>query len=339
MPCGTSGWHEAGDDAGGERRSLHRNWPKAMSEIQNVLCPVDFSETSGGALRYAAGLAACWDAKIFVMHARSPEPSPYCTEDQIEHLVTNRGGVRTDAETALGDFVSAALGKPSAHLETVVVDGLATDAISIAAERLSSDLIVMGTHGRTGLRRFILGSIAEHTLHTTQIPVLMVRPQFRVPESGPVINDVLCPVNDTVAARRALSWAAGIAGCHGATLTLLHVKEKSPEHAISDLCSWAPSYARALCRVRELTREGRAAEEVLKLASEVNCDLLVVGAWHRALFDRTVIGCTTVPVVRHADCPVLIVPARASEETTTAGQKKVSGSKKGNFEYKSYGAE
>jgi nucleotide-binding universal stress UspA family protein len=309
------------------------------SNVLKILCPVDAGETSKGILRYAAGMAACWQADTIVFHAYSFDLPPYFTEDQIDRLVTQQSDGRTGAEKALRDLVSTTLHKSSLHVETAVVEGSAREAIPIATQAFHADLIVMGTHGRTGFRKFILGSIAEHTLHTTQIPVLMVRPEFAVAESGPVIRDVLCPVNDTVAARGALRLASDIAHCYSATLTLLHVKEASPEHPISDLCSWVPAFERSLCQVQELTREGKVVEEVLKQASEVNCDLLVVGAWHRPLFDRTVIGCTTAPLVRHADCPVLIVPARASVETTVTGQKKFSDSRKGNFDYKSYGTE
>lgn len=280
-------------------------------KIRKVLCPVDFSETSEAALRYAAALASCWNAEIVVLHAFLFQPPPYFTEGQIEQLAVQWGDAQAAAEKGLQEFVRRTMGQYSPHVETVVVEGLATDVISTAASTFRADLIVMGTHGRRGLRRFILGSVAEHVLHSSEIPVLMVRPNA-MPETGIRLKEILCPVNDTAVARESLGLAAHITNSCGANLTLLHVREPSADHAISDLCSWA-AVERSHCQTRELTREGKAAEEVLKVAAQVDCDLLVVGAWHRPLFDQTVIGCTTAPVVRHAICPVLIVPAKASK--------------------------
>ena len=281
--------------------------------IQKILCPVDFSETSEGALRYAAALASCWNANIVALHAYLFEPPPYFTEAQIEQLATEWSDMPALAEKGLREFVKKTLGKEPPHVETVAVEGSVTDVVSTAASTFHADLIVMGTHGRRGFRRFLLGSVAENVLHSSEIPVLMVRPETAASNNGPVFKNILCPVNDTSVARKALGFAARIASCYEADLVLLHVKEPFPEHAISDLCSWVPASERSHCQVQELTREGKAAEEVLKVASEMNSDMLVVGAWHRPLFDHTTIGSTTAPIVRHANCPVLIVPGKASE--------------------------
>ena len=287
----------------------------AATKIQRILCPVDFSETSERALRYAAALASCWNADIVVVHAYLFDPPPYFTESQIEELTDQWGDARGNAEDRLREFVKRALGESPPHLETLVVEAAATDAISASASTFSADLIVMGTHGYRGLRRLLLGSVAEHVLHSSEIPVLMVRPDTTAPKGEVVIRNVLCPVNNTPAARQAIGYAASVANCYGATLTLLHVKESSPGPMVSDWCSWA-AVERSHCQVQEMTREGKVAEEVLTLASEMSCDLLVVGAWHRPLLDRTVIGCTTAPIVRHADSPVLIVPAKVGDAET-----------------------
>jgi nucleotide-binding universal stress UspA family protein len=225
--------------------------------------------------------------------------------------------MRGVAEKGLQEFVRTAAGKLSPHIETVVVEGLPSDTISTAASTFRADLIVMGTHGRRALRALLLGSVAEHVLHSSEIPVLMVHPDSATPKGEPMIKDVLCPVNNTEVARRSIDYAASIAKCYGATLTLLHVRESTQESTVSDWCSWA-AVERSHCQVQELTREGKVAEEVLRVASELNCDLLVVGAWRRPFFNRTVIGCTTVPIVRHANCPVLIVPMKASDAKVEA---------------------
>ena len=284
--------------------------------IQKILCPVDFSETSANALRYAAALAPCWNATLVVLHADVFAPPAYFTEAQVEQLVKEWGETEAAAERVLHEFVRRTLGELAPRVETVVVEGPAADAIFIGASTFRADLIVMGTHGRRGWRQLLLGSVAEQVLHGSEIPVLMVRPEFAGPEGGLGIKGILCPVNDTRVARKSLSLAAQISHCYKATLTLLHVNEPSPEHAIADLCSWASEDERSLCQMREISREGKVPDEVLKVASEVNCDLLVLGAWHRRFQDRTILGSATAPIVRHSKCPVLIVPGKESDAET-----------------------
>lgn len=281
-------------------------------QIHKILCPVDFSETSEGALRYAAALASCWKADIVVLHAYTFQPPPYFTGSQIEQITEQLAEARGSVENNLREFAKKALGELPRNFEAVVVEASATDAISKSASTFSSDLIVMGTHGYSGLRRFLLGSVAENVLHSSEIPVLMVRPGTAPPKGEIVIKNVICPVNETPAARESVGYAVAVASCHGARLTLLHVKESSSEPVVAGWCSWA-SVERSNCQIQEMTREGKVAEEVLKQAAETGCDLLVVGAWHRPLLDRTVIGSTTAVLVRNAGCPVLIVPAKATD--------------------------
>jgi nucleotide-binding universal stress UspA family protein len=90
-------------------------------------------------------------------------------------------------------------------------------------------------------------------------------------------------------------------------VTVLHVKEQDPGHAIGDLCAWVAAQDRSQCSIREVSREGDAAKEIITEATESGCDLLVMGARHRFFLDTTVIGTTTVRTVRHALCPVVTV--------------------------------
>jgi nucleotide-binding universal stress UspA family protein len=285
----------------------------ALPKIRKILCPVDFSESSEGALRYAAALASCWKADIAVMHAFLFQPPPYFTEAQIEQFRQQWSDARENAEDALREFVRTVMGKLPQHVETFVVEASAADAIW--ASMSSADLVVMGTHGYSGWRRFLLGSVAERVLHSSEIPVLMVRPGTAAQKGELKVQRILCPVNNTPAARQSLNCATSIANCYDATLTLLHVKESSSADVISDWCSWA-AVESLRCQVQEMTREGKAVEEVLRVAAETKCDLLVVGAWHRPLLDWTVIGSSTAPIVRHASSPVLIVPVKSTGAET-----------------------
>ncbi|MGB9606566.1 MAG: universal stress protein, partial [Bryobacteraceae bacterium] len=261
-------------------------------------------------LQYASALGRCSGARITVLHASSFEAPVYFTQGQLEELRARWRAALRQGEKDLRDFARKSLGPEAGTLAYRIVEGRPVETILRIARQTGADLIAMGTHGRSGWNRLMLGSVAERVLRETDIPVLTVRGNLKPPETPLAIRNILCPVNDTPVARRALEHAAAMARCLGATLTLVHVDEGSQPGRIDDLCAWVPDEQRRHCRIREIVRRGEASREIVAQATEEGCDLLVIGAQHRRFFDSTVIGSTTVRVVRHAPCPVLTVVAR-----------------------------
>jgi nucleotide-binding universal stress UspA family protein len=276
-----------------------------LAGFETILCPVDFSELSGHALRQTAVLAACGHAKIVAVHAIWFEPPAYFTNSQVEDLNSQFADSLAGAERALAAFVRSALGDLAAAVETRVVEGVPADAILKLAAQVHAGAIAMGTHGRTGYNRWMLGSVAERVLRESPVPVLTVR---SVPERP--IRHILCPVDNTGVSREALSVAAGLARCFDATVTALHVGEPHGANPVPDLCAWIPAEERARCNIRELVRHGDAAAEIVQEAAEEPYDLLVLGAPRRKFFEGLVLGTTTLRAVRHAPCPVLTVGER-----------------------------
>ncbi len=279
--------------------------------MRQILCPVDFSELSALALRYSAALAGCFGSRIAVLHASRFVPPPYFTPGQIARLKQELRESEHRAEAELREFIAATLGPQHLAIEARIVDELPVEAIRRVAAETQADLIALGTHGRSGINRLMLGSVAERVLRESRIPVLTVRGEAGTRPGA--IRRILVPVNNTAVARKALEAAAELAQCLGATLSLLHVREPHPGRTIEDLCAWVPEAQRVRCQIEEVTREGEAAREIIAHASERSCDLLVIGAQHRRFLDSTVMGGTTLRVVRHAPCPVLTVIAEASE--------------------------
>jgi len=280
-------------------------------ELRHILCPVDFSDLSAHALRYASMLARCGNARLVVAYAESFSPPPYFTESQLGELERQTRDAFRGAESALRRFVDAERDAEAASATEVrIVEALPVDGILQLTRDIKADLIVMGTHGRSGVNRLMLGSVAERLLRESEVPVLTVRGDTATVVTPP--KTILCPVNNTPAAREALSMAAHLARCFDGNVVALHVKEDHAGQGIGDLCAWVPDEMRSHCTIRELTREGEAAEEIVSLAKETPCDLLVIGARHRRFFDSTVLGSTTARVVRHAPCPVLTVYAKTA---------------------------
>lgn len=263
-----------------------------------ILCPLDFSELSTAALGYAARLAATCGGDLALVHAQWFDPPPYFTPAHTEDLKRQFQDAAGEIRCAI-EKLAADAGATAAHIEVVEGDPAAT--VVRLAEQLDAGLIVMGTHGRRGIERFMLGSVAERVLRTSPVPVLTVR--------GPAspVRRILCPVNDSKASRTAFQKAAQLASCLDAKLTAVHIEEDDSKSRIEDLCGWIAGGNHPECAVEHMSGRGNPAEEILKMAAASHADLLVIGAAHRAFFDSTILGATTVRVVRHSPCPVLTV--------------------------------
>ncbi len=277
-----------------------------MHSLETILCPVDFSELSAHALRHAAALARCGNSRIVAAYADWFEAPPYFTEGRIVELQDEFRAEVARARDMLDGFVKSTVPEAAANIETRVVEALPVDGILKLAASVHAGLIVMGTHGRSGLNRWMLGSVAERVLRESPIPVLTVRN----PPERP-ISHILCPVSDSDVSRNALAAAADIAACFDATVTALHVHEERARAGIANLCAWIPAEHRERCNLRELVRHGDPAEEIVRLASEEPFDLIVLGAPRRRFFEGMVLGTTTLRAVRHAPCPVLSIPGPA----------------------------
>jgi len=144
-----------------------------MSEIREILVPVDFSPDSDRALAYAAELAASLGSRLHLLHAHHVPPlaaTPYGSALPQSVWDELRASVRAELEERREKLAAQGL-QATAHLAT----GVASEAIREAAGEVGADLIVMGTRGRSGLAHVLLGSVAERTLRTAPCPVLTVK--------------------------------------------------------------------------------------------------------------------------------------------------------------------
>ena len=270
--------------------------------FKTILCPVDFGELSAHALRHANLLAGCGNAKVIATYANWFEAPAYFTAGRVLKLQKQYREAFVEAERSLKAFVDSTLGDSAGNVETRVVEALPADGILGLAASTGADLIVMGTHGRTGFNRWMLGSVTERILRESPVPLLTVRAAPR----GPV-RRILSPIDGTEASRNAFRLAADLGACFNAEITAVHVHESKSAQSVPDLCNWIPAEARQRCNILELVRHGDPAEEIVALASEEAFDLLVIGAPHRRFFEGLVLGTTTLRAVRHAPCPVLTV--------------------------------
>ena len=304
-----------------------------MVHIQHILCPVDFSEFSRHAFDRAVAIARSYSADVTVLHvlpvASAVPALPYGPEGPGPF-----GFEAVDRDRALAElsrFLAAeqAIGVPL-HYVTIESPSVQKE-ILLQLSRVSVDLVVMGTHGRSGFNRLFLGSVAEKTLRTSPVPVLVVPPRLPdvVPAGRDPFRSIVCAVDFSEDSARARGDAASLGQHAGGRLTLLHSVEPipvayDPMGGVSfDIVGYQQALensARAQLQkfvqptavgsdTETLVTTGKAYREILRVATERQADLIVLGVHGRNAFDRLVFGSTTEHVVRRATCPVLAVPA------------------------------
>lgn len=191
---------------------------------------------------------------------------------------------------------------------------------AVAAEDPTIDLVVMGTHGRTGLRRLLVGSVAEKVIRHAPCSVLAVRGGR---DGTHLFQHVLCPVDFSDSARYATEVAAHLAAPDGQGLTLLHAFELPvalvgalPPHmtisvdrqSIQLLHQWATDLRRIVNIPIEVraAQGGAAAQAIAALEDTISYDLTAVGTHGRTGLARAALGSVAEKILRHAPCPVLV---------------------------------
>lgn len=301
-----------------------------MLDIQRIVCAVDFSECSRRGLDLAVSLARWYEARISVVHVYSvaAAPTAFAPGDLAVVAPIAMSAVERDLLTHdLSAFVAPAKAN-GVSIELRLAEGTPWREIVGLASATHAHLLVMGTHGRSGFERLLLGSVAEKVLRTAPCPVLTVPPAAAdVDSATPMLfKRILFATDFSHAAEAAGRWAVSLAQEADAELMVVHVLESSvtevegfPRSALAayrreyeqwsatQLHASVPDVLRACRSVRELMAAGSPHREIVRVAGEHGCDLVVMGvAGHRGLGDR-VFGSTTQHVVRVAPCPVLTV--------------------------------
>jgi nucleotide-binding universal stress UspA family protein len=285
------------------------------SNIKRILVPTDTSEFSNLALQYALLFQKKLGSQITLLYAEEFS-FLFTGEYPIGYYFENVPEVKKHAAESLRKYAGEHVPN-SAAVTTMIIDDTPARAILIAADDIQADLILMGTHGRHGLRRALLGSVTERVLRDTERPVMTVAPQL-FPTNGEVkFATILCPVNFTSVAHQALEEACGFAEAFGADLIVMHVSEPDDTHGKSieaRFSGWVDPLVRDRTRYQQILVSGDPATQILEVAEQIGIDLIVVGAQHKRFSDATVIGTTTERITRFAKQPVLTVVRRTAAE-------------------------
>jgi nucleotide-binding universal stress UspA family protein len=269
--------------------------------VSNILFATDFSPASESVLPYARALARAYDAQLVIAHVVAPgvvavEPPvlvnmSQLAQEQMEQLQTSEQ-------------------LESVRHKEIVVEGPIWESINRIIEEQEIDLVVVGTHARTGIGKFILGSVAEEIFRQAPCPVLTVGPHVNATvRRAPEIKNILFATDFSADCPASLRQALNLARQHDARVLMLHVTEDpktgDPESMISALHEkLAAMVPPGTARIETLVEFGRAAERILVVAKQFGADVIVLGAHRPAMLTNRFMD-VAYKVVCEAPCPVL----------------------------------
>ena len=286
--------------------------------IRNILYLTDFSAPSESALPFAISIARGYGAAIHGLHVVLPEAMSYATPETLALAMDAQDEYARIEKQRLESQLAGV-----AHEVNIVRDVSVWHAVEEASRSCAADMIVLGTHGRTGTQKLFLGSIAEDIFRRSPVPVLTIGPSAHVGmHNGGRFHCVLYATDFTPEAAAAAPFAISLAQENQARLILFHaIRESGREHgaatavtavdsATHKLEGIVPEGAELANRPVMILGYGEPAHRILQVARENHADLIVLGV--RDLGGHT--GAATHlgravahQVVAHAACPVLTV--------------------------------
>ncbi|MFV1975480.1 MAG: universal stress protein [Candidatus Scalindua sp.] len=296
-----------------------------MSQFPNksILVATDFSEYSKVALDICLGTCRCMKTKLYVLHTIEKFPHDY------RHLLS--GTAHADMKQKLE---AEAMGKikamiPAELLESGDVIPIVRfgkpflEIIQIVKEK-KVDLLAIGTHGRAGMDRVILGSVAERIVRKAGCPVMVIRGRKYVG-----FKRIIVPIDFSDCSRKALEYAIATAKAHNSKLTILHVYEESfiePYVNAANSEEEAGEIMKEIEFVNEtkydeflktvdlsgveyekLLKKGVPETDIVEIAMEQQANLIVMGTHGRSGIKHILIGSTSEEVVRAVHCDIIIV--------------------------------
>ncbi len=295
-------------------------------QLKTILCTTDFSDESNQTVSYGAAIAKEFGARLLVCHVIDLQfAAIYGTvhflppDLQTQSIETAQERIETLMETQAVPW------------EAVVATGPPADEIARVVAARSIDLAIAATHGRSGLKRLLLGSVTERLMHSLNCPLLVVRdtpPELMPdPAQGLRFKKILVGCDFSPASNAALEYGLGLAQEFEAELHLIHIIEPQVysdflvasssgvggdaddiktrmDRRLADLVT---EEVMNWCGVKTAVIEGRPFETITDYAGERDIDLIVLGVRGHGVVETLFLGSTTDRVIRKAQCPVLSV--------------------------------
>jgi nucleotide-binding universal stress UspA family protein len=289
---------------------------KTRIALSNILFATDFSPAAEAALPYAIGLAKQYGAKVHGLHVRFPATYPIVGPEAMPQVLE---AAEEQAKFEAKQMHEMLAGIPH---DVTIIEGDLWPVLKEMVEKEKVDLIVMGTHGRTGVSRALLGSATEEIFRKTSVPVLTVGPYVsRNTVRRLAMRQILFATDFSDESLAALPFAVSLAQEHQSNLMLLHVTgqaevgelvhaEQYAHSTLRRLQALVPAGAELWCEPKCQVEHGKEAEKIMEVATALGADLIVLGV-HRPQGGvgavTHVLRSVAHEVVSHAQCPVLVV--------------------------------
>ena len=299
-----------------------------MLSIDTILYPTDFSACAEAAFPYAVDLARRHNAELHMLHVApvfGDNPLRGVFEAGVDE-VTFYQGLRDAADERMQELLSSQ-DISGVQVKRVHSRGAAPgEVITEYAVAEDVDLIVLGTHGRRGLRKWLLGSVAQEVIHRALCPVWVVR-EANVPDTDSLVNRILAPIDFSVHSVHALAYAKELAARYGATLDVLYVidpvmdeqlrrvgwknrsrAERKTEAQVQEKLVWLSNEVAGPVEV-DMTLHvsvGNPPVQIVEHAKESKADLIVMASHGLNGRDLFPLGSVTERILRTAPCPVFM---------------------------------
>jgi nucleotide-binding universal stress UspA family protein len=306
-----------------------------MDSFKHVLAPIDFSTASTTAMMLGARIADAVGARLTLLHVY-----PYSAADsEVRPFLPDVPPVDEATKTAVLldlSHMSTAARAVVRGVQVAMLEGDPSEEILSYAHSHGVDLIVMGTHGRRGLDRIILGSVSERVAREARVSVVVVHdPKPDELVSPPTLSKIVCAVDLGESSHDTLETAAMLARGVGARLTVLHAIElwhwedpcsiargddeeyvrRLSEEGHRRLAEFLGRHRNAGVAMEPVVVVGRPRQDILKAVAQEGADMLVVGAHRMSRMNRVLFGSTAQHLLRTSHCPVLISRPRRLSST------------------------
>jgi nucleotide-binding universal stress UspA family protein len=292
--------------------------PVTALSLKNILLATDFSPGSETAVKYAQAIARRHSSRVHTIHVNSPDS--YNLLDPDAFAITFNGPEANSNN--LADVLHGLLtGLPS---QTPLRQGAVWEVISDVVKRNEIDLLVLASHGRHGIPRLVLGSVAEEVFRNVSCPVLTVGPDVKPCSNREMKIKKVLLATHFEAGSTAPTHAAQLCNEFGAELTVLHVADenkvaangKNGRELAQQLNSVVPPEACLWRKPVCVLKYGLPSANILEVAQQMGADLIVLGARHPepARINSHLPWATAARVIAEAECPVLTVRQKDSYE-------------------------
>jgi len=299
-----------------------------MIRFEKILCPVDFFPASLRAFEYALKLAENYGARIHALHVVAPIiPAAYGAAISIADITNEM----EDQSRRQLEKLKASGRKKGVAVESDVHIGDIDVEIRHAITAKKADLVVMGTHGRRGFERWVMGSVTERLMRNCPVPLLAIAAAKRPTPAPPTIKRIVVTTDFSDGTADALNYAFSIAQECQSKIVLVHVLDDAALAQVNakrrvalfseirkKMDDLVPEDARVWCDVETIVESGTPYRVIQQILKAQKPGLLVMNVHGKNLVDRALIGSTAERVIRGADCPVLLIPPKRAVKKTKA---------------------